>query len=126
MLLKRTSLPPQLSEKSRTYAASYLVWAMIGVILLLWCVNIFELVTDYQNRIEQKVSDHQQRLLDDKQDALEQTFRKIYEHSRTISLLPSVRGVEGGNRKSEEERVRIFVGPLLRAGLVISEIKFKL
>ncbi len=55
--------------------------------------------------MELRVENHQQRLLDEKRDAVEPLFRKIYDHARTISLLPSVRGVQGGNRLSEDEDV---------------------
>jgi len=36
---------------------------------------------------------------------LENIFRQMYETARTISLLPSVRHIEGGNRQSAEEDV---------------------
>ncbi|QOY54227.1 methyl-accepting chemotaxis protein [Candidatus Sulfurimonas marisnigri] len=36
---------------------------------------------------------------------LEQAFKKMYESARTISLLPSVRDIDGGNRKSEDEDI---------------------
>lgn len=95
----------QKSASSIMYATSYLVWAMIVVILLLWCGNVYELVIDYRKRIAQRVDDHQQQQLDGMRLEVEEVFRKIYEHSRTISLLPSVRSVEGGNRHSDIEDV---------------------
>jgi methyl-accepting chemotaxis protein len=40
-----------------------------------------------------------------KQQQLEALFTGLYQNLRTISLLPSVRGISGGNRKSEKEDV---------------------
>ncbi|MEH6472533.1 MAG: bifunctional diguanylate cyclase/phosphodiesterase [Halopseudomonas sp.] len=74
---------------------------MIGVILLMWGFNLRELIVDHSARMEQRVGDFQQRMLSDKVDALDEVFQAVYEHARTISLLPSVRSVEGGNRKDE-------------------------
>lgn len=91
--------------KARTYAASYLVWMMIGAILLLWIFNLWGLVEDYDARIENKVDGYQQQQLSQKREELEHLFQAVYEHARTISLLPSVRAVEGGNRQSISEDV---------------------
>lgn len=91
--------------RARTYAASYLVWAMIAVILLLWGLNVRALVSDYRARMEQQVSEYQQRQLLLKRDEFESLFQTLYEHVRTISMLPSVRAVAGGNRQSDTEDV---------------------
>lgn len=44
-------------------------------------------------------------LLEQKKRQLEATFRIMYESARTISLLPSVRKISGGNRRTEHEDV---------------------
>ena len=99
----RSTLSDWWPEQAKLYAGSYLVWIMIGAILLLWAVNVREVVVEYQQRMEQRLDDHQQRLLASKADTLEEMFRAMYEHARTISLLPSVRSVQGGNRQNETE-----------------------
>lgn len=40
-----------------------------------------------------------------KKTAIEQQFKSMYESARTISLLPSVRAITGGNRTSEDEDI---------------------
>ncbi|WP_272872673.1 methyl-accepting chemotaxis protein [Candidatus Sulfurimonas marisnigri] len=40
-----------------------------------------------------------------KKTQIEQAFKKMYESARTISLLPSVRQIDSGNRLSEEEDI---------------------
>ncbi len=91
--------------QSRIYAASYLVWAMIAVILVLWSGNVFELIADHRARMTARLDDYQQRKLIVKGDELERVFRGIYEQTRTISLLPSIRDVKGANRSDKGENV---------------------
>lgn len=92
-------------NRPKTFAGSYLVWLMVGSIIVLWGLNLRSLITDYQERADKLITEMQSQLLNDKQEQLEQLFRAIYEHSRTLSLLPSLRSVEGGNRTSELEDV---------------------
>ncbi|WP_210397435.1 putative bifunctional diguanylate cyclase/phosphodiesterase [Motiliproteus sediminis] len=92
-------------SQAKTFAGSSLVRLMVTVILVLWGLNINSLVTDYQQRTEQRISEHQQRLLDGKRDEIERLLGAVYEHTRTISLLPSIRNVEGGNRPNADANV---------------------
>ncbi len=93
------------SSRSNTFSGSLLVWAMIAVILAFWSLNLREVVVEYQERMALRVDNHQNQLVNRKQEELEQTFRAVYEHIRTLSLLPSLRSVEGGNLKSESEDI---------------------
>jgi len=78
---------------------------MIVVILLLWVLNVRELVVGYADRIEERVSDYQQRELSLKRTVIEDLFQTLYEDVRTISMLPSVRSVKGANRQNNNEDV---------------------
>ena len=92
-------------DGNRIYAGSYLVWMMIVIILLLWAINLKDLVADYRLREEQLVSGYQQRLLTGKKVTIERLFQSIYEHARTISMLPRIRSIEGQNRQHVGEDV---------------------
>ncbi len=93
------------SSRTNTFSGSVLVWAMIVIILVFWSLNLREEVMDYQDRMAQRVDNYQNQLLNRKQEELEQTFRAVYEHIRTLSLLPSLRSVAGENLKSASEDV---------------------
>jgi diguanylate cyclase (GGDEF)-like protein len=86
-------------------AHSYLVWALVALITLLWVLHVEDIRVDYKNRMEQQVVDFQQRQLRIKSEELQDVFRAIYQHVRIISLIPAIRAVEGGNRSSEDEDV---------------------
>lgn len=86
-------------------AHSYLSWGLVGVILLLWLANIWVLVGDYQQSRQRLLDDYQHQQLDAKVEQLNDLFRAIYQHIRTISLIPAIRQVEGDNRYSAQQDV---------------------
>ncbi|TDR72062.1 methyl-accepting chemotaxis protein [Paludibacterium purpuratum] len=51
------------------------------------------------------VQDLKDRVLAGKAIQLEATFNAMYQNARTISLLPSIRGISGGNRHNDKEDV---------------------
>ncbi|WP_207061299.1 bifunctional diguanylate cyclase/phosphodiesterase [Motiliproteus sp. SC1-56] len=108
---KNTRFRDWWSRKPDTFAGSRLVWGMILVILLLWTLNVRELVLDYRERAQERVTQYQVQLLGSKAEELEDRFLAVYEHIRTISLLPSVRAVSGPNRQSTSENV-VYQGRL--------------
>ncbi|MGY3911168.1 methyl-accepting chemotaxis protein [Aeromonas piscicola] len=61
-------------------------------------------------------------ILKNKAVELEQFFSKLYQNARLISLLPSIRAVQGDNRRNEDENV-ITQGRLSQdAGLTVQQI----
>lgn len=84
-------------------AHSYLAWAMVAVVVAFWGYNVRELFVEHQAREERFLQRHQERLLDQKRDRLEDVFRVLYQHVRMVSLIPAVRGVSGANRSGEHE-----------------------
>lgn len=85
------------------FAHSYLVKAMVVVIFAFWGFNVWHLFTEYAERAETRVFEYQDRLLDHKREEFEDIFRAIYQHTRTVSLIPAIRSVTGGNRLGEFE-----------------------
>ena len=81
----------------------------IIVILVLGFVGLYYLFYSYSNDIIEKrelIKKEQIAIVfEQKKIQLEQTFKKMYESARTISLLPSVRQIKGGNRLSEDANV---------------------
>jgi len=85
------------------FAHSYLVWALAAVIVGFWLFNLREVLTDYAVREERFLRSHQEAVLDQKREEIEGVFRSIYQHLRTISLIPAIRSVSGGNRRDADE-----------------------
>lgn len=85
---------------------------MAGVALLALAVGAGGHYLTNSHLAEQRLVEQQtrERLLRDRFDStseqVQQLFTLAYQSIRTISLLPSIRGIEGGNRHSEEEDVR--------------------
>ena len=100
MARRRIFLQDWWTEIFDRFAHSYLVWAMVAVILGLGALNIREVVADYAKRESAMLADHQALLLERKREELEDVFRALYESTRTIALIPAIRAVEGGNRRS--------------------------
>jgi len=85
------------------FAHSYLVWALVVVIVGFWLFNLRTVLADYDAREEQFLRGHQEAVLDKKHEEIEAVFRSIYQHLRTISLIPAIRSVPGGNRHDARE-----------------------
>ncbi len=60
---------------------------------------------EIDQRQEQVLALHQERELERKGEALRDVFHEVYRSTRTISLLPMIRSIEGENRRSAEEDV---------------------
>ena len=85
------------------FAHSYLVWAMVVVIAGFWVFNLRQLYAEYAEREAGFVESYQSRILDEKREEFRDIFSAIYQATRTISLIPSIRGVTGDNRNSVAE-----------------------
>ncbi len=104
-LRHRISLQDWWTRTFDRFAHSYLVWAMALVIVGLGAINLRQVWLDYAQREAAMLSSHQALLLERKREEFEDVFRVLYQSTRTISLIPAVRAVEGGNRQSAAERV---------------------
>ena len=82
-----------------------LVWLLLIAVGLMWAYNGWAVYVEYKNDVEREVYSHQEVLLHEKQSEVEGVLRLVYEHLRTISLLPSMRRVSGLNRLDESENV---------------------
>ncbi|BAL23362.1 bifunctional diguanylate cyclase/phosphodiesterase [Azoarcus sp. KH32C] len=102
---RRTSLQDWWSGSFDRIAHSYLVWAMVAVIAGFWLFNVRQLVLEYADREENLIREYQGRLLERKREDFDDIFRAIYQHVRTISLIPAIRSVPGRNRRGQQEHV---------------------
>jgi acetylglutamate synthase len=67
----------------------------------LWFWYSFE-----RQSIEEKFIQNQiETVVKPKQNQIEKVFVNLYQNIRTITLLPSIRNIQGGNRQSESEDV---------------------
>lgn len=73
--------------------------------LLLWTLNSYNVWQDYNQRIRQQIDQHHTQHLEHKGQELEELFRTLYQHTRTISLIPAIRAVTGPNRTISSEDV---------------------
>lgn len=85
------------------FAHSYLVWAMVVVIAGFWVFNLRQLYGEYADREANFVEDYQTQILDEKREEFRDIFTAIYQSTRTISLIPAIRGVSGRNRQGVVE-----------------------
>lgn len=87
------------------------LWAVaagfVVALFAFWGWELNRALVDIDARIEERIDRHQQALLDGKTEELRDLFQSIYQNVRTVSLLPMVREVEGGNRaRADEDIVR--------------------
>ena len=78
-----------------------LIVAGFGVVfsyLLHWHVHEREALT-------QRFIDDQLVVVDEKREGVETALTSVYENLRTVTLLPSVKAIPGGNRQGEEEDI---------------------
>lgn len=94
--MKRTFLAPRI-------AAAFLVVIVIGAVVCgaLW--SEFGRVTE--TRKDEYIQSLLNRELNTKKRDLERLFDAAYQNARTISLLPSIRDIVGGNRQNDKEDV---------------------
>jgi len=93
------------SRHIRSIVNSRLAWLVFIVIISFWILNVHSTYSNYQVRVEQKLVAYEQDVLYAKRLEIEEVYTSIYEHIRTISLLPSIRRVGGYNRFSADENV---------------------
>ena len=103
MIRGRQSIQEWWSEVFDRFAHSYLVWAMVAVIIGFWLFNLNEVVSEYAEREDELLKSEQALVLERKREQLEDVFRSIHESTRTLSLIPAIRSVTGGNRLSADD-----------------------
>ena len=85
------------------------LWLVAGAFVLavfaFWFWELRHVLDDIDRRIGERLQAHQSALLDRKAEELRDVFQSVYQSLRTISLLPMIREVEGGNRASKSENV---------------------
>lgn len=94
--------------QDRLRREGYLWTVAAGFVVALfsfWAWELNHALEEIDARTEERLDQHQQALLADKAEQLRDLFQSIYQNVRTISLLPMVREVDGGNRKSTAEDV---------------------
>lgn len=86
-----------------------LTWGFVALLAILLVGGVVVLQLRYSAAIEDKKQETRELRrvgeLNQKRDELTLAFNMMYESIRTISLLPSVRGIVGGNRANENEDV---------------------
>lgn len=82
-----------------------LAWLLLIAVGFMWVYNGWTLYIEYKDDIETEIDSHQMALLTEKSGEIESVMRLVYEHLRTISLLPSIRRVGGFNRIDVSENV---------------------
>lgn len=85
------------------------LWAAATVFILslvgFWGWEFHRTLADIDRRVEEHLVAHQASLLDRKGEELRDLFLSLYQSTRTVALLPMVRGVAGGNRRHAGENV---------------------
>ena len=84
-------------------------WIVVVVLVVTMVLGEFLLSQNHQAKVEQAQaglkSDLEKTVLADKRNKMETAFKMMYQSLRTISLLPSVRSIRGGNNKGDEDIV---------------------
>ncbi len=85
------------------------LFVSIIIILTVSASSLYIVYTLHVEDIKQSKEEIKKEQIDaafsNKKTQIEQAFKKMYESARTISLLPSVRKIEGNNRLSEDEDI---------------------
>ena len=82
-----------------------LVGFMVLGVVSVWFLELTLTLGDITKREEKTIQSHQDELLRQKSEDFRDTFNEIFQSTRTISLLPMVRSVSGGNRLNVQEDV---------------------
>jgi methyl-accepting chemotaxis protein len=84
-------------------------WIVVVVLVVTMIAGEFLLSQSHQAKVEQAQaglkSELEKTVLADKRNKMETAFKMMYQSLRTISLLPSVRSIQGGNNKGDEDIV---------------------
>ena len=99
-----SAIQSQSTFKYKQYFSKGLLFVLLLLVITL--VLLFNWHAKEKAKIEQQFIDDQLKIvLADKRLKLEGTFDEIYQNLRMISLLPSIKVVQGGNRIDENEDV---------------------
>ena len=82
-----------------------LAWLLLVAVGFMWAYNGWAVYVEYQEDLDREIASYQNTVLAEKSHEVENVMRLVYEHLRTISLLPSMRRVGGYNRQSSSEDV---------------------
>ncbi|MDH5204090.1 MAG: GGDEF domain-containing protein [Hylemonella sp.] len=91
--------------KSRALLAYALIMVFLASVIGFWAWELDQSLKALESRRQKHLTEHQQRVLDAKSKELKSLFHELFQGTRTISLLPMVRNVAGGNRRSAQEDV---------------------
>ena len=95
-----------LASHQKRQVLGYLAFAIAALVTLaFWAFELRLAIASHDEREQEVLSTHQNRLLETRAEAFRDLFHEIYQTGRTISLLPSIRGAHGPNRSSEDEDV---------------------
>ncbi len=91
--------------KLQSQRNSSLAWILLGAVGVMWAYNGWTLYQEYREDVRVEIAEAQTESLTAVSNDVENLMRLVYEHIRTISLLPSIRRVGAFNRLSEAEDV---------------------
>ena len=95
-----------LSTNQHRQLLSYLVFAVVALAsVVFWAIELKLSVASHDEREEEVLVAYQQRQLDLKSETIRDTLQEMYQTGRTISMLPPLRALRGGNRRSIDEDV---------------------
>ncbi len=93
------------SIQQRQFLGQFAFFIAAFASLAFWAIELSLSMGGHDERREEVLSAHQQRLLQTRAEALHDLFHEVYQTARTISLLPAVRSASGPNRSSARESV---------------------
>lgn len=90
----------------KRYLQIYAIFALVAIgVFAFWAVELRQALSAYAEREEAALRSHQELLLERKGRQVEALFHELYQSTRTIALLPMIRGVRGENRRDAREDV---------------------
>lgn len=93
------------NSRLRQRIAVILVAFCCLLIVGFWGLELHHTLAEYDRQAERLLDDYQNQALEKKGEEFRDMFHKIYTTTRTISMLPMVREVQGSNRNSSREDV---------------------
>jgi EAL domain-containing protein (putative c-di-GMP-specific phosphodiesterase class I)/GGDEF domain-containing protein len=99
-------LVTSLSNNQARQSLGYLVFAIVALAsFVFWGFELRLSMTSHDEHAEEVLASYQLRQLELKSEAIRDVIQEMYQTARTISLLPSIRTVQGANRRSIKEDV---------------------
>lgn len=89
----------------RRRLANFLAALIAAAIVIFWGIELNHTLEGFKERETALINDYQDKALETKAEELRDAFRELYQSTRTISLLPAIRNVTGGNRQHDTEDV---------------------